>query len=561
MLDTFLAEPNHADTEIVFCTRGYYDDGHWYASIGYYCDDQAKKAYAGNGKPDKSALYRLNLKTKELATLLDAQGGSLRDPHVNYDGKTIVFAYRPAGSDYYNLYQIQSDGTGLQQITSGPWDDYEPCWLPDGDIAFISTRSKRWVGCWYTQVGTVHRCKPDGSGIICISSNIEHDNTPSVMADGRLSYMRWEYIDRSQVEYHALWAENPDGTTVSTLFGTRHPWIAMFAAQGIPGTQELILTFSPGHGANDHAGHATIVTMENGPDCQKSAKRLSDRWIRDPYPLTRDLFLMVDGNVKDHGKEIFIMNREGKHEVIYTHPDVSVHEPRPLVPRPREPVIPSRVVPSETTGQLVMMDVYQGRNMKGVKRGDIKKLLVLEVLPKQVNFSGGMDVLTFMGTFNLERVIGTVPVEADGSASFMVPAERPLFFVALDKDDLSVKRMQSFCNVMPGESFTCVGCHEERNSAANAQPAPNTLLALRRPPSVIEPFIGYPDVLDFQRDIQPILDRNCVSCHNAQKYAGGVNLTAARSTNHAVPYMKLLLHKQVGDGKNGLGNRPPRAVG
>ena len=555
MLDAFLAEPRDADMAIVFCTRGAYDDSHWYANIGYYCDDQNKKAYTGNGKPDTSALYRLNLKTKELTVLLDPKGGSVRDPHVDYDGKTIIFSYRPAGSDYYNLYQMQSDGIGMRQITSGPWDDYEPCRLPDGDIAFVSTRSKRWVGCWYTQVGTIHRCRPDGTGITCISSNIEHDNTPTVLPDGRLIYMRWEYVDRSQVEYHALWTFNPDGTGVNVFYGNMHSWIVMLGTYAIPDSQEVISCFSPGHGANEHAGHATIVSVANGPDCQKSARRLSNKWIRDPYPLTRDLFIMA------HEKSVIIMNREGKDEVVYTHPEVNVHEPRLLVPRPREPIIPSRVQSGETTGQLVLQDVYAGRNMAGVKRGDIKKLLVLEVLPKPVNFSGGMDVVSFLGTFNLARVIGTVPVEEDGSASFIVPAERSLFFVALDENDLSVKRMQSFCNVMPGETFTCVGCHEERNSAANAKPAPDTLLALKRQPSTIEPFHGYPDVLDFQRDIQPILDRNCVSCHNAQKRAGGINLANARTKDFNTAYMRLLMHKQVADGRNGLGNQPPRTIG
>ncbi|MCL1920602.1 MAG: hypothetical protein FWG50_05915 [Kiritimatiellaeota bacterium] len=555
LLDTFLAEPDRADTEIVFCTRGVYDDGHWYANIGYYCDDQNKKAYAGNGKPDTSALYRLNLKTKALTVLFDAQGGSVRDPHVDYDGRTVIFSYRPAGSDHYNLYQMLSDGTGLTRITSGPWDDYEPCRLPDGDIAFISTRSKRWVGCWYTQVGTIHRCKPDGSGIACISSNIEHDNTPAVLPDGRLIYMRWEYVDRSQVEYHHLWTMNPDGTGVNVFYGNMHSWIVMLGAQAIPGTQETLVCFSPGHGANDHAGHATIVTAANGPDCKESARRISNKWIRDPFPLNRDLFVMA------HEKSLVLMNRAGKEEVLFAHPECNVHEPRLLTARPREPIIPSRVASGETTGQLVLQDVYTGRNMTGVKRGDIKKLLILETLPKPVNFSGGMDVTTFLGTFNLERVVGTVPVEEDGSASFTVPAERSLFFVALDANGMSVKRMQSFCNVMPGETFTCVGCHEERNSAANAQPAPDTLLALRRPPSAIEPFYGYPDVLDFQRDIQPILDRNCTACHNAAKRAGGVNLTAARTANHSAAYMTLLIHKQVADGRNGLGNQPPRTLG
>jgi len=136
--------------QVVFATRLGYDDPHWYANIGYYCDDENQKAYAGNGKPDESGLYVLNTATGEVATLLDAKGGSVRDPHVHYDGKTILFSYRRAGSDFYNLCEIQVDGTGFCQITHGPFDDYEASYLPEDDIVFVSTRSKRWVGCWKT---------------------------------------------------------------------------------------------------------------------------------------------------------------------------------------------------------------------------------------------------------------------------------------------------------------------------------------------------------------------------------------------------------------------------
>jgi len=556
LLDHALSGPLKDASEIVFCTRSRYTDGHWYANIGYYCDDAGKKAYAGNGQPDKGVLYRYNLRTQVKTTLLDAKGGGIRDPHVDYDGHTLLFSYRPAGTDFYHLYQMQSDGTGLKQLTDGPWDDFEPCRLPDGDILFVTTRCKRWVSCWYTQVATLFRCKPDGTGITALSANIEHDNTPAVMPDGRILYMRWEYIDRSQVEYHALWTMNPDGTGVNVFYGNMRSYTVMIDAQPVPGTQEVLASFSPGHGANEHAGFATLVSPLEGPDHLPSARRLSDKGrIRDPLPVAKDTFLMA------RDKQLLLMTRDGQEQAFYTDPSESVHEPRLLRPRPREPVIPSRVDPAANTGQFVLVDVYAGRNMEGVKRGDIKKLLVLEPLPKPVNFSGGMDLTSFSGSFNLERVLGTVPVEADGSASFRAPAGRPLFFVSLDANDMSVKRMQSFANLMPGETFTCVGCHEERSSAAGADRREGALQALRRPPSVIQAFEGLPDVLDFKRDIQPVLNRHCVTCHNPEKRAANLNLIDAQAPRFSNAYIALITRLEFMDGRNGLGNQPPRTIG
>ncbi|MEI6674309.1 MAG: hypothetical protein WCO57_03930 [Verrucomicrobiota bacterium] len=556
IVDEAMAGPLKDAPEIVFCTRSRYDDGHWYANIGYYCDDTGKKAYAGNGQPDQGVLYRYNLRTRVKTVLLDAHGGSIRDPHVDYDGHTLLFSHRPAGTDFYHLYEMQADGTGLKQLTDGPWDDIEPCRLPDGDIVFVSTRCKRWVSCWYTQVATLHRCKADGSAIATLSANIEHDNTPAVMPDGRLLYMRWEYVDRSQVEYHHLWTMNPDGTAVTVYYGNMHSWTLMIDAQPVPGTTDIIASFSPGHGANEHAGFATLVSPLQGPDDVPSAHRLSDKGhIRDPQALSRDLFLMA------RDKQIILMTRDGKEQSVYTDPDVAVHEPRVLRSRPREPVIASQLKPATDTGQFVVTDVYAGRNMAGVKRGDIKQLLVLEPLPKPVNFSGGMDLTSDHGSFNLERVLGTVPVEPDGSASFIAPAGRPLFFVSLDANDLSVKRMQSFTNVMPGETYTCIGCHEERASAPGTGHRDGTLLALRRAPSLIRKFEGQPDVLDFQRDIQPILDRHCVTCHNPKDRAGNLNLSAAQTPRFSSAYIALLTRLEVMDGRNGLGNQPPRSIG
>jgi hypothetical protein len=556
LLQQALAGPLRAVDDVVFCTRSRYDDGHWYANIGYYCDDANKKAYAGNGKPDDGKLCKLNLRSRAVSVLLDAQGGSVRDPQVHYDGRKILFSYRKAGTDFFHLYEINTDGSGLKQITSGEFDDYEPTYLPDGDLVFVSTRCNRWVNCWMTQVGILYRCDADGCNIHPISANTEHDNTPWMLPDGRLLYTRWEYVDRSQVEFHALWTMNPDGTGQQVFFGNMHPHIVMIDAKPIPGTRQVLASFSPGHGVNEHAGIATVVCPDAGPDDKAMSRALhKGKLTRDPYAVSADCFLVA------RDKQIVLMDATGREEVLHTYTGAgAVHEPRPVRPRPREPVIQTHSDPRQRTGRMVLADVYRGRNLPGVKRGDIKKLLILESLPKQVNFSGGPDLVSWLGTFTLERVLGTVPVEADGSACFDVPANRQVFFVALDENDLSVKRMQSWCSVMPGETISCVGCHEQRVETPRNQ-APGRLLALSRPPSQIEPFASLPDVLDFHRDIQPILDRHCVRCHTYEQREGRVILAGDLGPQWSHSFFSLFAHRQVADGRNGLGNQPPRTIG
>jgi hypothetical protein len=541
---------------LVFAVRLGYDDPHWYANIGYYCDDDQHKAYAGNGRPDVGKLVLLDAASGKITLLVDDPGGSVRDPEVHYDAGKILFSHRPSGTDHYHLYEINVDGSGLRQITSGEFDDYEPAYLPDGGIVFVSTRCRCWVNCWMTQVGVLYRCDADGGGLRRISHNAEHDNTPAVLPDGRILYTRWEYVDRSQVEFHHLWTINPDGTGQAVFYGNLHPGTVMIDARPVPGTDQVVASFSPGHGVNSHQGIVTLVSPKSGPNDRSSVRALHGRPLaKDPYPLSADRFLVA------RGKQILLMDGGGKTETLYTWDgDGQVQEPRPLLARPREKVIPSQTEADRQTGRFLLADVYRGRNLEGVRRGDVKKLLVLEILPKQVNFSGGPDLISFLGTFTLERVLGTVPVEEDGSAFFEAPARRPLFFVALDDKDLSVKRMHSFTSLMPGQTAGCAGCHEPRTDAPAAI-RPGDLAALRRPPQRIEPFAGFPDVLDFQRDIQPILDRHCLECHNPRRREGGVSLSGDLGWTFSQSFYALFVHRQVADGRNGLGNSPPRTVG
>jgi hypothetical protein len=552
--------------EVVFAIRALYSDGHYYANFGHWSLDPKRMMYAPGG----AQLCKLNLRTRHVTTLLDDPEGSIRDPAVHYSGKKILFSYRPGGTKYFHLYEIDGNGRHLKQLTDGPFDDIEPCYLPDGGIVFPSSRCKRFVACWYTPVATLHRLDADGgsSRIRPLSSNIVHENTPAVLPDGRVMYTRWEYVDRAPQKFHGLWTMNPDGTDQMISFGNTQPpgeWMLMIDAKPIPGTDKVVSVFSPGHGNREHAGAIMIVDLDAGPDDPERARRISPDvemgrgWMggrggyRDPYPLSPTCFLVAQD------KSLLLLDDQGRAQEIYR-AEKMVHEPCPIGPRPTERICPRRSDASQTTGRLFLADIYHGRKMQRVKRGEIKRLLVLEQLPKPVNFSGVQQTLSMNGTFTLKRILGTVPVEPDGSAFFEVPALRSIYFAALDKQGQTVKRMQSFVTLMPGETVGCVGCHEHRTDTARFDRA---LTAMTRPPSRIEPLADIPEVIDYTRDIQPILDKHCVNCHSAEKPEGKIVLTGDYNEWFTQSYYALFAARQVSDsyGYDEDANHAPRGFG
>ncbi|MGN0846566.1 MAG: hypothetical protein ACI4RA_04185 [Kiritimatiellia bacterium] len=533
--------------EIVFATRTVSADPHWYANFSYHCQGPERPAFGGAGR-----LCAYHLKTGRTRLLLDDPMGTVRDPCVSYDGRTILFSYRPANETVFHLYTIAADGTGLRRLTEGEYDDIEPAWLPDGDIVFVSSRCRRWVNCWTTQVATIYRMKADGTGIRMISANTEHDNTPWPLPDGRILYMRWEYQNRRQVTFHHLWTMNPDGTQHQIYQGNTYPGSVYIDAKPVPGSDEILLIDSPGHGRRDHGGFVSLLSVKGGTDDRANVRTICKGNFFDPWAFSKDLFMFSTG------KGVTLTDREGHQLPLFRLPNelggapdsnVMLYEPRPLMPRPRERISVDRTDLSAKTGEFYLENVMVSRSLQGVKPGTIKKLLVQELLPKPVNFSGGMEPLTLGGSFSLSRILGTVPVEEDGSAYFRVPALKALFFVALDADGRAVKFMQSFTQVMPGERQGCVGCHEKRaeNNVRRSKPVTK---ALARGPSEIDASDRAFDVADFPRDVQPVLDRSCVRCHNPGKRSGNIDLTGGRGPMYSISYVTLILRGQVLDGRN-----------
>ncbi len=553
---------------VLFAVRPLAGDLHYYENYGRRYGESCIRGEGG------TRLCVLDLRTRKVRDILTDGDGAVRDPQLSYDGRRALISYRPGGTDRFHLYEVDLGDGRLRRITGGPFDDVEPTYLPDGGIAFISSRCKRRVPCWSSQVGLLYRCEADGSGIRRISAGVEHENTPWPLPDGRLLYTRWEYVDRDEVAFHHLWTANPDGTRHMTFYGNMHKHgnaVAMLDAKPIPGRRSVVCTYAF-HNTPEHAGDVVVIDPAAGPDHEPAARVLTDsypepirkkskygvhKW-RDPYPVGGGIYLVAAQ------KTLYVMDDAGRAEALHTladdNPRMWLHEPRPMHPRPREPVLTDTTDRTRTTGTLVCYDVTSGRNMPGVGRGEIARLLVMEELPKPVSFRVDPDLVSLESTFILHRILGTVPVAADGSAHFRVPADRPLFLVALDANDQAVKRMMSFVTVAPGETTGCVGCHEPRTRTPPQSPRPHPA-ALKRPPSRIRPVPGVPDVIDYPRDIQPIWDRHCVRCHNYEKYAGHLSLTGELAPEFTHSYLNLFWAGLISHGQQGMGNRGPRSIG
>ncbi len=551
VIDTALKGALGQAREIIFATRGNGRDWHWYANFGYNIENENRYYHGGNG----GSLRAINPRTREVRIILEDAEGDIRDPAVHYDGETILFSYRPGDTNQFHLYTIKADGTELTQLTdSDRFDDYEPCWLPNGDIMFVSSRCMRWVPCWYSQVGTTYRCAPDGSQIRQISFGVEHENTPWPLQDGRVAYTRWEYTNRDQISYHGMWTFNPDGTNQMVLLNNRGLGDTLhIGAKPVPGTDLIASISSPRHGRNEQRGRIIIQDPAFGPTDERGLRfldrgyaapkpkekpqHLGDEAWRDPFPLSDNCYLLASL------RRLIVMNGEGDYEILYEIPDgeaegQNLHEPRPLIPHPPAHIIPDRVHPGDRgMGEMVLGDILHGRTMEGLEPGTIKKLLIKEETPRPVAKCAYGDAIG--QNYTLHRVLGTVPVEEDGSAYFEVPAGRPLVFVALDENDVAVKHMNSFVSVMPGEQVSCVGCHEERTVTARDNYSGLVLAAMDRDVSKIEPLRDQPRLFDYLRDIQPIWNRHCVECHNMEDYAGNMSLEDDMGLGFSISYHQL----------------------
>jgi len=500
--------------------------------------------------------------------------GIYRDPELSWDAQRVLFSYKPAPPEPYLIYECGVDGKNLRRLTNSPYDDVDPCYLPDGRIAFISTRCERVVLCHNAfTVSVLHTMDADGGNIRCISANTINDFTPSVLADGQLAVSQWRYVDKHVGNNQSLWRCNPDGTGMVHVSGTHFGPVTFWGARQVPGSRLIACIFGPHMpyavgpvGLVDpvftHSSPAiyTNLTPEIPPPSHASWQRRESGYYADVFPLSDKYFLVSYCYGPDErnptGYGVYLLDRWNNRDLVYRDPELSVFEPFPVRPRSKPGIVAPRGAgvtavanhndPTRTQwGTFFCADVYNG--LPGIARGEVKYLRIIEEMPKPVSsrtHGHGLQnpAISYNGQFALKRLWGTVPVEADGSAYFKAPANRLVYFSALDENFMEVQRMRDFTTVAPGGVESCAGCHETKSSAVISR---NTLAVHREPSEITPPACGGVHSPDFFYDVQPVLTRHCAKCHNGAKLEDGIDLSPEYTNVFNVAYETLCSKKLV----------------
>lgn len=540
--------------------------------------------------------------------------GAFYRPEVSFDGQTILFPYTQALGEKpewspracYHIFSVRADGSGLRQLTDGSWNDFDPCFLPDGRVAFISERRGGYLRCggsaprWPSPNFTLHSMDPDGSDIITLSYHETQEWNPSVDHDGMIVYTRWDYVDRDTNVAHHKWLCYPDGRDPRALHGNYpshrrrdRPWMET-QIRAIPGSHRYIAVASAHHGhefgslvlidprvEDDGAMSQLIRLTPEIPFPESEGRPAYDYMIYGtPWPLSEEDYLVVydpdaagrlaagddaTQNRGNYNRGIYWIDRDGNRELIYRDPEISCYAPMPLQPRPKPPVIARRTyqtardllaagsqIPQAT---IAVMNVYDSQ-FDWPEGTEIRALRIIHVLPKTTSPANQPRIGAANGA-NARSVLGTVPVEADGSAYFEAPVGKSIYFQALDARGMAVQSMRSSTYVHPGEQLNCQGCHERKHSPPPPSLAPAPL-ALQRPPSPIQSEPDGSQPFSYVRLVQPVLDRHCVDCHRTE---GALDLSGTIEGNHGFSRSYNNLASEFGfyyDSNNGSLHRPGR---
>ncbi|HWI57824.1 MAG TPA: hypothetical protein VNZ22_11405, partial [Bacillota bacterium] len=504
----------------------------------------------------------------KVKTLAADPTGAIRDPAVSWDGQRVLFAWKKSlNEDDYHLYELDVASNQVRQITFGlGYADYEPAYLPGGDIVFASTRCVQTVDCWWTEVSNLYTCDRDGRFLRRLGFDQVHTVYPQVLDDGRVVYTRWDYNDRGQIFPQPLFQMYPDGTGQTEFYGNNSWFPTTIAhARGIPGTGKVLAILcghhspqagklaliDPAKGRHENSGVQLVAPIRPTPAERIDAYgQVGELW-QYPYPLNEQECLVTyaplgwDQPERRRGDAdfgIYWMDLAGRRELLAWDPLQPCSQPVVLGPRPRPLVRANRVDYNQNSGIFYVQDIYAGPGLAGVPRGTIKKLRVVALDFRAAgvgnNGSGGpgggalvsTPVAIGNGTWDVKIVLGEAKVHEDGSALFSVPARTPVYFQALDERGYAVQTMRSWSTLQPGEHAGCVGCHESKNSAP---PTANYTFsqAMQAGLQSLEPFYGPPRGFSFPKEIQPILDRHCIRCH---KDRGPIEALAKGATRRPV---------------------------
>jgi formylglycine-generating enzyme required for sulfatase activity len=493
----------------------------------------------GGGKGVDSELMRLDIRTGDLSSVYKPEEANyVGQFDLHYDADRVLFS-SPSTNGGWGIFQISIDpvsgsmkANSLKQITpdmGSDIDNYDGVYLPDDQIIFVSSAAYSGVPCvgGRDYVGNLYLMTADGSDIRRLTFEQDNDWNPVLMDNGRVMYLRWEYTDSAHYFSRVMMYMNQDGTDQKGFYGSNSYWPnAMFFPRPVPGSSSkfvaivgshhgsrrsgALVLFDTSKGRHEASGAVQVIGESGQPVepvvLDNLAQAYSPHHLT-PYPLSDKYFLT---SINLDGWKIALVDVFDNVLILKDVPGMALLEPVPFKPRPKPPVMASRVRPGAKDATIWISDIHFGPGLREIPKGTAKSLRIYayDYSPRR---KGGHYAMGMESGWDARMLLGTVPFEDDGSVMVKVPANTPLSLQPLDKDGKALQLMRSWLVAMPGETLSCIGCHENPDAA----PPPRMTVAARKPPVEINPWYGKTRGFSFTREVQPVIDRYCIGCHSS----------------------------------------------
>lgn len=525
--EALLANPLLAFDKLLVVRRG---GGNW----GLPANWQGNSSIAPTGYDNDLATLSPVRPDGALTTRYRPEGGRfVGDLDLSLDASRLLCSI-PDEAGQWQVYELPLEAGDPVRVTPNDQPDIansDGCYLPDGRVIYCSTACVEGVPCvgGGDRVASLFLLDRASGRVRQLTFDQDHSWDPVVLPSGRVLYERWEYSDTPHYFTRLLFTMNPDGSGQAASYGSNSYWPnSLFYVRPVPGDDSKLITIVSGHHGERREGELVLVDPSLGEkEATGAVQRIPQRgkpvepviadtlitgsWPRflHPFPLSDKYFLVSCRPTPESDWGIYLADVFDNLVPVRIEPGVALFEPIAVQPRPMPPVIPDRVNPDRKDALVYLADVYAGPGLAGVPRGTAKALRIYSPHYTYPGVGGHINI-GIDGPWDVKRILGTVPIESDGSAFFRVPANTPFAVEPVDQGGQAIQLMRSWMTAMPGETLTCSGCHEPQRQAVGAAGGIAALTPVRE----IEPWHGPTRGFSFKREVQPVLDRYCVSCHD-----------------------------------------------
>ena len=495
---------------------------------------------------------------------------SIADLKLHWDGDRAMFT-QTMSDNRWNVFEVKLNNGDCKKLIDNPEPDlefYDGTYLPDGRIIANSNIGYQGVPCvnGSDPVGNMVLYTPQSKNLRRLTFDQDANWNPVIMNNGRVMYTRWEYTDLTHYYTRIVMNMNPDGTEQKALYGSGSMFPnSTFDVQPLPGYASAfvgiisghhgvarsgrLILFDPATARKGAAGMLQEIPHRNRPIVEEVKDRLVDgvwpQFIK-PSPLNDTYFLVAAKLDKNDLWGIYLVDKFDNVTCLHKMEGEGYISPIAVRKTVTPPAIPDRVKLDDKQATVFIQDIYEGEGLKGIPRGTVKSLRLHAYEYAYVQTQSDHNWHGIQSGWDIKRMLGTVPVEEDGSVIFKIPANTPVSIQPLDKDGVAVQWMRSWLTGQPGEIVSCVGCHEDQNQIV----IPKRVIASQKAPHALTPPEGGTRSFTFDLEVQPILDRACIACHNGEGKAFDLRGGKKDGKGYGTSYLNLhpYVHRQGGEG-------------